>query len=342
MIKKLKESLDISLKEIYDYQNGNIKQIKTNRPWLDDQGGILLQSIILICGASFGGKSTELENLKADIMNQEINPDADEYVWLSNNFEMTMLATTLRDIRKKIGKNFKEILNNCFNDREKEILKNYYKNKTDGRFYINQEPLPSDELLKVIEQFIIDNNDKKAIFIDIDHAALIRASNDGKKGAIDDFVEGINSLKKKYRNVIFIILTQLNRTILNRIAPKSNDMAIQRGDIYQSDTMFHIADYIYGLQNPFYFKIDEYRKINPDKYPHLEHRFCAMDAKGKVSLITEGCIFVEILKDRTADFDFVDLYTIEILPITNKPKEIQSNSFLSNDLNFDDIDDCPF
>lgn len=337
MIKHLKESLDVSLREISLYQKGKIKQIKTNREWLDHQGGILLQSIILICGASFGGKTTELENLKADIMSTELNEDADEYVWLSNSFEMTPLSSTLRDLRKLYKKPFKELLSKEFSDEEKEVLMDYYTNKTDGRFFINQSPLPANELLKLIEDFIVENRDKKAIFIDIDHAALIRANNDGKKTAIDDFVEGINRLKLTYSNVIFVILTQLNRGILGRIEPKSNDMAIQRGDIYQSDTMFHISDYIYGLQNPYYFKIEEYRLISPSKYPHLGHRFGPPNKNGKVSLFTEGCIFVEILKDRNADFDFTDLYTIEIRNF-DKPAPVAAKIAPV----FDKDDECPF
>ncbi len=318
MIQPLKETLDISLKEISQYQQGKIKQVKTNREWLDNQGGILPQSILLICGASFGGKTTELDNLRSDIMNTSINEDASNYVWLSNSFEMTSIQTTLRDLRKMFKKSFKELLKDKFSEEEQEKLLTYYSNKTDGRFFVNNDSSNAEKLLYDIEQFVASNKDKRMVFVDIDHAALIMSDNAGKKMAIDDFVEGINKIKKEYSNVIFIILTQLNRGILSRIEPKSNNMAIQRGDIYQSDTMFHISDYIYGLQNPYYFKIEEYRLISPSKYNHLSHRFTPPNKNGKVSLYSEGCIFVEVLKDRTADFDFTDLYTIEIRDFEKK------------------------
>jgi len=51
-------------------------------------------------------------------MDTNINPGASEYVWISNSFEMTNFATTLRDIKKLTKKqyfkeNIKRILNNA-------------------------------------------------------------------------------------------------------------------------------------------------------------------------------------------------------------------------------------
>ena len=67
-IKPLKEVLNETLLTLGKYQNGEVSQIKTNRPWLDHQNGITPKSFITIFGASFSGKSTELENMKMDIM----------------------------------------------------------------------------------------------------------------------------------------------------------------------------------------------------------------------------------------------------------------------------------
>ena len=106
-IKPLKEVLTESLVTLNQYQTGQVKQIKTNRPWLDAQGGITPKTFITIFGASFGGKSTELENLNMDIMDVNINPEAVDYVWVSNSFEMTNFATTLRDVKKITKKQYK-------------------------------------------------------------------------------------------------------------------------------------------------------------------------------------------------------------------------------------------
>lgn len=311
-IKPLKEALDHTLSTIKQYQSGELKQIKTNRPWLDHQGGITPKSIITIAAASFGGKSTELESLKADIMNPEINPSAANYVWLSNSFEMTNFATTLRDIKKQTKKDFKDILNNEFSEEEKNIVNQYYLERTDGRFFVNQVPQSAKDFLKSVDEFLAEYMDKDLVVLDLDHAGLIKASSEGKKLAIDDMIEGLNELKNKYDNFIVVIISQLNRSILGRIKEKSNESAVRRDDIFQSDVIYFTSDYVYALQNAAYLGLEEYRKINPERYPHLSHRFTDEDSKGKVSLNTSGCIFVEVLKDRTADLGFTDLFTIEI------------------------------
>lgn len=317
-IKPLKELLTESLKTLNNYQTGVTKQIKTNRKWFDLQGGITPKTFITIFGASFSGKSTELENLKMDIMDEEINPEAKDYLWVSNSFEMTNFSTTLRDIKKLTRKQFKEILTQPFTEEEKEVLKRYRETKFDGRFFVNQEPLSADEFLKETEAFLEANQDKKLIVLDLDHAGLLRAKNDNKKLAVDDMVEGLNALKNKYDNFVVILIAQANRAVLNRLKEKSNESRLRRDDIYMSDVLFHTSDYVIGLQNANYLGIDEYTMIKPEKYEHLSHRFTEESRNGRVSLYTEGCIFVEVLKDRNADIGYIDLYTIEINDKFNK------------------------
>ena len=310
----LKETLSILSK----YQNGEISQIKTNRPWLDHQNGITPKSFITIFGASFGGKSTELENLKMDIMDVNINPEAKDYVWVSNSFEMTNFATTLRDVKKLTKLSFGDILSKPFSAEEKVILGDYKAKKIDGRFFVNQIPLSAEDFIKETEQFLLQHTDKKLVVLDLDHAGLLKAKNDNKKLAIDDMVEGLNMLKNKFNNFIVVLLTQANRSVLGRLKEKSNESRLRRDDIYMSDTLYHVSDYVYGLQNASYLGIEEYALINPEKYPNLSHRFTEENKHGKVSLVTEGCIFVEVIKDRTADIGFVDLFTIEIKPFEKK------------------------
>lgn len=313
-IQPLKEVLTESLITLNNYQQGNIKQIKTNRPWLDAQGGITPKTFITIFGASFGGKSTELEALKEDIMNVEINPDAKSYVWLSNSFEMTNFATTLRDVKKITQRSYKDILTQPFTEDEKINLAKYKEYKFDGRFFVNQVPLSADEFIKETEEFLEKNRDKLAVFLDLDHANLIKAKNDNKKLAIDDMVEGLNRLKNKFENFVVVMLMQANRSVLLRLKEQSNESRLRRDDLSTSDAVYQISDFVYGLQNANYLGVDRYAKLKPEKYPHLSHRFTEEDKNGKVSLYTEGCIFVEVLKDRTADIGYTDIYTIEIKP----------------------------
>lgn len=324
----LKQEITRSFQTIAKYQRGDLVLIKTGREWFDQDGGILPQSLMLLAGASFGGKTTEMETLKKGIMDKNLNPRADNFVWMSNSYEMTNFMTTLRDLKKVLGKSHQEILEKEWTEEEKAKAEAYYEEKSDGRFYANHETLSAKDFLDKSEEFLKAHKDKDLAVIDIDHVALTKASQDGKKIAIDDLVEGINQLKENYKNSLFIIVSQLNRGILGRLKEKSNDSAIQRGDIYQSDSVFQTSDYVIGLQNASQLGIEEYRKVYPERYEHLEHRFTDPDSKGRVSLISEGCIFVEYMKNRLADFGYTDLFTIEISePTAKKKRKIEEPKF---------------
>lgn len=324
----LSKELKTTFDTIKKYQSGELNLIKTGREWFDQNGGVLPQSLMLLAGASFGGKTTEMEQLKKGMMNKDLNPKADNYVWLSNSYEMTNFMTTLRDLKRVLKKTHQEILEEEFTQEDRDAVNKYYSDKSDGRFFSNHKTLTAQEFLKNSKDFLELHKDKDLVVIDVDHVALTKASQDGKKIAIDDLVEGINELKESYKNSFFVLVSQLNRGILGRLKEKSNDSAIQRGDIYQSDSVFQTSDYVVGLQNASQLGIEEYRKVYPEKYEHLEHRFTEPDSRGRVSLISEGCIFVEYMKDRLADFGYTDLFTIEINKPTKKKRVIKTPDFL--------------
>lgn len=313
MYKTVRELTLKSIDNLKKYQKGELRLVKTNRPWLDNAGGVLPGSFISILGASFGGKTTELGNLRRDIMNVDLNPEAMDYVSLAHAFEMTNFNLTLKEIKKVTNKTFKEILSERFSKTEKTLVNNMVNKIADKRFYVNHTTGTAKEIIDMTAKFLEEHKDKKICLVSLDHTSLLKTNQDNKKGSIDELIEGFNNLKFIYPNVLYVVLTQANRNILARIKEKSNDMKLRRDDPYATDTLFHISDYLYGLQNAYYLSVEEYRKINPEKYKHLEHRFTNADKNGKVSLYSEGCIFVEVLKNRMIDdLDFIDLYTIEL------------------------------
>lgn len=326
-VKPISEHLNTSLSLLKEYQDGKLKLVQTKRPWLDGPGGILRQSIITILGASFSGKTTELESLREDIMDIEVNSEAKDYVSLAHAFEMSNFSLTLKDIKKRTGKTFKEILGGVFSEEDKAKLDSHFKTVEDGRYFVNHETGTPEYVANETEKFLKEHSDKKLCLVSLDHTALLKSKQDNKKASIDEMVERFNDMKFKYPNFVLILLTQANRGPLSRIKEKSNEMKLRRDDIYASDTIFHISDYVYGLQNVYYLGVEEYRKLNPDRYPNLEHRFTEPDSHGKVSLHTEGCIFIEILKDRMADdLDFTDLYTAEIKPFKKEEAVIATQA----------------
>lgn len=252
-------------------------------------------------------------------MDPELNPKANNFVWFSNSLEMTDLSTTLRDLSKNLGKSLKDIIQSPFTDQDLKIVNQYKKEKSDGRFYKNQKTPTPDQFLQMCKDFLDENKDKDLAAIDIDHLALVKAFSNQKQ-AIDDVIVGCNELKLTYSNSLFIFLSQFNRGILSRIKEKSNEMAAQRSDVYQTDTIFQIADDVYALQNPFQLKVEFYRKVNPKAYDYLRSHFGPKSPGGKVSFPTVGKLFIEILKDRFSDFYYKDLY-IRDIEIPNRFKD---------------------
>lgn len=349
-IKPLKKVYRKEFKKLNQYQSGTIVPIKTNREWLDEIfGGLLPKDIVVIAGASGGGKSFELQRLKNTIMDKEVNEPADDFVWLDYSLEMKTLSLIIRDLNKKLNKSKKKILLEAFSDDEKELVADYYKTMTDGRYYIEEEATTPSEFEENTSVFLEKHKNKEAVFISLDHIALQKNEGPGKKDTIDRLVESINIMKKKYPNSYWFILSQLNREILKRINEADALAMPNRGDIYQSDTMFFIADYLYVTHNPHRLGIKQFSKVNAKTYEYLEEYFGPPDNKGRVSFDSLGKIFYIVLKMREAEIMFKDIF-IEEIDIGDRSKyeeqfenqEVTSSAILKFVDDDEEDDDIPF
>jgi len=326
------------------YQSGKIKIVHTGRQHLDATlSGLLPGDIVVIGGASGSGKTFELQTIRENIMNPQINEYAHEYAFLDYSFEMKLFNLILRGLHKTLNKSKRKILLEEFSDFEKSLANRYIDTLMDDRFYIEEEPLTPEQFLTSASLFLSEHQDKKSVFVAVDHMALFKNNKDGKKATIDEVVEDINVLKKRFPNAIFILLTQLNRSILARIKDRDINAMPNRGDVFQSDTMFHIADYLIVVHNPHRLGINQYLKVNPDHYPHLAEFFT--DSEGvseKVSFNTFGNIFFHVLKIREGEVVFRDIY-IEKIESENlemyRTEKIDITKAEDDDSNdFDDLD----
>ena len=313
IIKPYIEVVKDTAADIKSYQVGEKIIVKTNKPYLDEFG-ITSSSVVVIAGPSFTGKTMELEELKANIMSDEVNLKAKNFVWLSNSLEMTNMATLLRGLSAHLDLPKKEILSREFTETEARLAKEYIKSIADSRFYINETPPTPEEFIDSCRQFLSEHTDKDLVIIDYDHSALTRAKTLSKKMAMDDLYEGVNELKKEFKNSLFIFISQFNRESLSRIAEKDNNMRAQRSDLYQSDALFQVADVVYALQVPHKVGVDQYRLVMPKYYEHLTEHFGDFNKdRTKVSFKTYGRIFIEVLKNRFADgFVFRDLFVKQV------------------------------
>lgn len=318
-IKPLGQVVDKTFRTLNRYQQGKSKPVKTGREWLDEIfGGLLPGDITTIAGQSGGGKSFELQRIKNFVMNPDNNEDAKDYVWLDHAWEMRFMSNILRDLNKSLKKSKKEILTEEFTEEEKALVKSYAENLSDGRFFINEETVTPKVFEKEAREFLEQHKDKKGVFISVDHIALAMDETSDKKSTVDAIIEIINRLKKEFPNSYWIVLTQMNRNILGRIKDKDINAMPNRSDIFQSDAMFFISDYLYVCHNPYRLGIKQFSRVNEEAYEYLSSHFCE-EKNGKVSFDTLGKMFYIVLKSRESDVIFKDIF-IEDVGVKDKEK----------------------
>jgi replicative DNA helicase len=310
-IQNLKDLAKSAFAELKKIQTGEKKIVKSGMKMIDSHiGGLLPGDVILFSGLSGHGKSATLYQLKDNILNKEINEEAEDYAFLDMSLEMKIFNIILRGIHDRLDKKKRDILFNEFNDDEKEIAKRYYESLQDDRQYVNQAPATPKEFFDGARQFLIDHKNKKAVFISIDHMLLLQGSD--KQKVIEQTVEAINLLKLEFDNAYFILLSQLNRGLLTRVEEKNNRSAPNATDLFGSSFMDQIASYNIILFNPYKAGIEQYMKVNPERYEYLSDHFGEEDSKGRVSFNTTGKIFYHIEKTRESDDPYKDIYIKEM------------------------------
>lgn len=335
-ISPLKHLVKEAAIELGSLQKGKQRLVKTGMDCIDSHiGGLLKGDIILIPALSGHGKSEFLYRLRENLLSIEINPDAQDYVFLDNSLEMKVFNQYLRGLKRATGKSKRDLLFTEFEKDSEERKKavDYYKSMmADDRIFINQDVTTAEQFYKGCKEFLDLHRNKKAVFISIDHILLI--SGGDKKQVLDDTIEYCNRLKLEYDNVYFIVLSQLNRSILNRIAEKNNMAAPNTGDIYGSEFMTQASSYVVILFNAFKVGINQYLKVFPERYEHLEKHFGDEDSKGnKVSFDTVGKIFMHVLKVREGEANYQDLFIEDMdmpkeeLEKMRKDREVREEKF---------------
>jgi replicative DNA helicase len=337
MIKPLEQIAEQAVKKLSRYQSGKLKPVVTGREFLDETfGGLLPGDITVICGASGAGKSHELQEIRNTVMNPEVNPESEEYVWLDYSFEMRFLSTFIREASQRLGKSKKKVLTEGFSEEEREVIRTYYESLiSSNRFFMEEEVITPEEFRLGLLSFLEANKNKKAVFVAIDHMALFKGAVD-KKNALDLVVEIVNEARKIYPNTIWFFLSQLNRNILGRLQEKNINAMPNRGDVYQSDTMFFIADYLYVQHNPYALGIKLFSKVNVSQYDYIEKKHFGEIKNGKGSFDTLGKIFSIVLKNREAGVVYKNIFIKEI-DIPERDKYVDTS--FADEFNFDNFDD---
>lgn len=310
-IRKVGEAATEAFTELNKLQKKEKLILKTGFEMIDCHiGGLLAGDAILLAGAPGAGKSETLYRMIERVMNTSVNPMADKFVSLEYSMEMKMLNKLLRSSHNILGKKKSLILFESFNEEEAKKIKTYYESLQDDRRYVVQAPVTPDEFYKMTRDFCLLHVDKEAVLISADHLLLFTGSD--KQSVLEKVSEYINLLKLEFKNVYFLLLSQLNRSYNAIIKAKSNEMIPTNSLIFGSSFMEQLVSYIVIITNPFKQTIDQYLKVSKNRYDYLEEFYGEEDKNEKVSFNTIGNLFFFVTKIRESDNDWKNLFIVKM------------------------------
>lgn len=326
------ESIEIAVrnafKDLKKIQTGERALLKTGAEMIDCHiKGLLPGDVVVIGGAPSSGKSETLYRMLDDILSLEVNPGSGNYVSLEFSMEMKMLNKLMRKLSRLLGKKKSEILYSEFSEEEKAIVSSYFESLKDERRSVIQSPVTPKQFYSICKEYCTTNIDKDAVVISIDHMLLFSGSD--KQSVLEEVSECINLLKLEFSNVYFIVLSQLNRNILGNIKESDNSMIPNNSMLYGSSFMEQLASYIIIITNPFKQGINNYLKVNYDRYEYLENFYGKKDTKGRVSFDTLGNLFYFVTKARESDNSYKDLF-INKMDLTTEQLEKLRQSIVDN------------
>lgn len=332
---KTAESLsEEAFKELDDLQSGRKKLIKTGRAYIDNHLGGLKPSDLVLLGAMSGvGKTYELMRISRGILDKNINPFADKYVTLEFMLEMKFLDLILRDTHRITDKKKSDILTEEFTEEEQLAINEYRETLKDGRRYVVDESVSTNEFLDICRSFCIKNKDKDAIIISLDHLLLVTGV--GGEDPLATIATYTNILRKEFGNVYFIYLSQLNRNYPPEIKDNSNDMVPLTRHIFGSSHFEFLSAYVLVMTNPFKLGIENYLKVKQDRYPNLSEFISAVDNKQRASYGTIGNIFYHVLKTRESDVPYDNLFIEEMNLSKDQKQKLEMDRKETNEITID-------
>lgn len=289
-------------------QQGEKQLLRTGDEAIDCHiTGLLPSDCVLYAANSGVGKTKVLYDTLDQILDEKVNPDAKNIKTLEYQLEMKFLNRILRDTNKLTSKKKSKILTEEFTEEEKEVVKRYYESLQDDRRYICEETVTIREFYEMTRTFCELNKDSSALIICIDHCLLLK-KDDNFQDPLEALTSYINQLRKEFKNVYFFLLSQMNRNSLINISDKDNSMIPTTAMIYGSSHFEFLCSYILVFVDPFKLGVNNYLKVNPERYDWLSEYFTDEDKNGKVSFNTLSNMFKFVLKTRESDNPYKNLF----------------------------------
>lgn len=337
LLLKSNTGINEAVKSLYAFQQGRNNPIKTEYEFLNDicLGGLLPNLIISILGRPGHGKSYIANQIRQNILSDK---EQDIGV-LFYNWEMPWFSLLLVQLRKKLKKSFKDILNNAPSDEEITQMSEVANEFRDERLTTIEKTLTPQEFDYVTRKYIEENKHRKQLFIIVDHLGIVKGKN--KLEAMFELMEVMNEIKLDYPNKItFIVLGQLNREIEKLWRTRDVNpinLRVTSEYIYGSDAIQQYSDIIVSAMIPSRAGLEKYCTVNRERYPHLEEHIVD-EERGSVAdymrLKGMNRVYYDVLKMRLND-DTPTLYC----QILNQEEEELSSAFNSHEKDYKEEED---
>jgi replicative DNA helicase len=265
--KNQEDTFKESIQYIEDRRQGKIISLQT--PWksVNKIGveGFEFPSTIIIAGRPASGKSLAAQQIVRHAFHELKIPNTRA---LRFEYEMVGRVSAIREFSSVLNKSYSYICNaeeQKMSDEEVQACIRYSKSFGQYPIDIIDDPLTVIEMSKEIDEYMMTYNPDYLV-ITIDHSLLVkRLPGQDVSDMIFDLGTMMTRKKKKYQNIIFIVLSQLNRNVDQPERTKEGTAGnyIYDSDIFGSDYLLQFSDIVIGLNRP---ALKNIRYYGPERF----------------------------------------------------------------------------
>lgn len=248
LIKTAKDATEEAVSYIEDRKQGKIVSLKSRWLKFNDLCSIEPNTLFTVSGISGSGKSTFVNMLETDLIEQNPNQDI---IILSFSLEMKAQQQIGRKLSTKTNKTTKELYSTTseLSDKDLDKVKTLSKSFTSYPIYYVEGPVNVNDVDMIIRDFQENIAKDKWLVVTFDHTLLVDGDS-SEKGNIDALQKIFMKVKKLGRTSV-IQIAQLNRGIENPDRIKLPTMHYPvRSDLSTSDFMYQSSDYVGVLHRP--------------------------------------------------------------------------------------------
>ena len=325
--------------DIVNLQHKKSTILKTGIKHLDDflVGG-LSNKLIFKGSRPAMGKTTSAEKILTNLLDPEINPNQKISI-LKMNLEMGMQSLLLRDYKKALGRDMRDILEKPFTKEEIPIIQKVVAKHNDSRIINFSRTVNGDELRYLLKRFIDISNEKGLIekVCIVDHLHIYPT-----KKEIDEVLFICNEAKMSDPHLSFIFYFQFGRSLEDIWRDTKDKKANPKtflpnsSHIYNTDSLMQYGSIVMAQVIPQVVDMDEYASVYKERNMHLQEHFLEDNPDNKtVRLKGRNRIYYNYIKVRDLDdMDTPRLYCELLNPEyeekANKIMDENKNPFSGN------------